>query len=66
MNKIVQVFRFQGVTYSLAGEVDGVRCFESDSGSHTLIVNKDNEVLFKTKVNDSVSGVCFLTTEQKP
>ena len=48
MKKIIKEYRFNGDTYTLKCEKNGVKYFEDTDGSYALITDKDDNILFKT------------------
>lgn len=59
MTKIIKEYRFEGNTYTFMSEKNGVKYFEDEEASNALIVDKNDNVLFKI-VADSSQNMGFL------
>jgi len=59
MTKIIKEYRFEGDTYTLESQKNGIKYFEDKEGSYALIVDEDDNVLFKI-VADSSQNMGFL------
>tara|TARA_R110002020_G_scaffold295366_1_gene511031 strand:- start:363 stop:560 length:198 start_codon:yes stop_codon:yes gene_type:complete len=60
MAKIIKEYRFEGNTYTLQSEKNGIKYFGNGEDSIALIVDENDNVLFKI-VADCAQNTGFLT-----